>query len=114
MSALHKREINGKEYQFSCETYSTYNSWGHRCILFCNGVEVTQQKIRYYNRTWESYQYQSVMRKCADILIGRAKEFAVDWWKRQNEKKRISSKMKQYLIENDVEVKHYQALYDSI
>ena len=54
------KTINDNLY-FECETYSNYRSWGHRGRVFYNGVLITEHKIRYYNRTWERYQFESLL-----------------------------------------------------
>lgn len=53
---------------FNCEYYETRNSWGHRGEVRiptqCSGV--VKHKIRYYNRTWERYTYQSLLLALVD------------------------------------------------
>ena len=44
-----------------CETYETRYSWGHKAYLIINGSQEGYKKATYYNRTWESYTYQSVL-----------------------------------------------------
>ena len=57
------KKVNGKKFEFVNEYYETSNSWGHKSTLLINGAEWESVKIRYYNRTWECYTYQSVMYK---------------------------------------------------
>lgn len=42
------------------ETYSNSYSWGHRAILEFWWYRISS-KIRYYNRTWECWTYQTVL-----------------------------------------------------
>lgn len=54
-----------KNYEFVCWYWETSNSWGHECRL-CDvgemaGIEIGKARVRYYNRTWEAYTFQSVM-----------------------------------------------------
>ena len=51
-----------------CEVYSNSRNWGHRARLFKNGQEVKKVTITYYNRTWESFQFESVIKKLVDKL----------------------------------------------
>jgi len=44
-----------------CQYYETRYSWGHYAELAVNGVRVGNYKATYYNRTWESYTYQSAV-----------------------------------------------------
>lgn len=56
--------FNSKDGKYSivADTYETRSSWGHIAKLYNNTTNstVNTYKIRYYNRTWECYQYQSV------------------------------------------------------
>ena len=52
-----------KDYSIICEYWETSQAWGHRAILMYKGMRIQEAKIRYYNRTWEVYRFQSVMRK---------------------------------------------------
>ena len=61
------RKIND-DVSIACETYSNSRAWGHiaRCIY--RGQEIEQARARYYNRTWERYQFESVMCGLVDKL----------------------------------------------
>lgn len=41
--------------------WETRYSWGHTAEVMVNFETVARAKIRYYNRTWESYRFQSVI-----------------------------------------------------
>lgn len=43
------------------ETYSNSRNWGHRGEIWANG-EYAKAKIVYYNRTWERYKFESLIR----------------------------------------------------
>lgn len=53
------------------EYYETRYSWGHKAWLFIDSREVAYKKATYYNRTWESYKYQSV---CQSVVEKARKE----------------------------------------
>lgn len=60
-------EYNFEGYSFMVRGWETSRAWGHECYLILNGYgEVARAKCRYYNRTWEKYQYQSVMRQALE------------------------------------------------
>lgn len=60
---IYNKEINGVKFTFVCESWKTRNSWGHQVTLYKNDTfKVGRVKIRYYNRTWESYLYQSAIK----------------------------------------------------
>jgi hypothetical protein len=50
-----------KNFKIVGETYETSQSWGHKAVVFHEDTEIAKGKIRYYNRTWECYTYQSVI-----------------------------------------------------
>ena len=53
-------------------TFETRNSWGH--IVLREKTYEYIAKAYYYNRAWESYEYQSVLEKACEN-IGLQKEF---------------------------------------
>ena len=59
---MKKFEINN-EYDAVCEWKKTRNGFKHEATLLKNGVEVETVKECYLNRTWESYEYETVLRK---------------------------------------------------
>lgn len=60
---IYNKEINGIKFMFVCESWKDRMSWGHKVTLYKNDtVKVGTLKTRYYNRTWETYQYQSTIK----------------------------------------------------
>ena len=53
---------------FIGERYSNSKTWGHIAKAVYNGEVIATAKIRYYNRTWERYTFESVFYKLIDIL----------------------------------------------
>ena len=41
--------------------YETSHTWGHKAEIHKDGRIVAAAKITYYNRTWETYRFQSVV-----------------------------------------------------
>lgn len=95
-----KKIINNNTYTFVCETWTTARAWEHKVTLFRNNTEYTTQKITYYNRTWECYEYQSCMLKCVNSIIDEEKEFIFNEYKRANNKKRLTQEQKDELTNN--------------
>lgn len=52
---------SGNEYNIVNEYWETSRAWGHKSTLLASYGDVATHKTRYYNRTWESYTYQSCM-----------------------------------------------------
>lgn len=74
---IYNKEINGVKFTFVCEFWNTPNSWGHEVTLYKNDTfKVGHAKIRYLNRTWESYQYQSAIKNVIYNVLERIKAAA--------------------------------------
>lgn len=50
------------EYTINCRAEGTRYGFRHLASLFRNGYLITKYKACYYNRTWESYEFQTVIR----------------------------------------------------
>ena len=114
---LYKRVINDNEYILVNESWSNSRAWGHRTILFRNGVELAENKVRYYNRTWECYQYQTCMKGCVRQLIDERAERLKERFKDTNNIQRFSSKTKGLYLEfrdSDSEYNELKELYESL
>lgn len=60
---IYNKVINDIKFSFACESWRTRNSWGHEVTLYKNDIlKIGYTRIRYYNRTWESYEYQSAIK----------------------------------------------------
>lgn len=105
------------EFQFVNEYFSTSRSWGHISTLYKNGVEVATNKVRYYNRTWEAYQYQSVM---AGLVYQLKEDYINDYIRDYKEKNNISKfkKGQKQLVIDEAKTmqayKEYNLILDAI
>ena len=75
--------IDGITYTFGCHTTNTRNGFCHTCYDYAHDKT---SKCSYYNRTWECFEYETVLRraieKCpkhlqkplTDILIERKRQ----------------------------------------
>jgi hypothetical protein len=54
--------INENRYTFKLDCVPTERGFSHTCSLLVNGTKVGKNSADYYNRTWESYTYQTVMK----------------------------------------------------
>lgn len=48
-----------EELTITGEVYSNSRAWGHEVRAIWNGREVAKNRVRYYNRTWERYQFET-------------------------------------------------------
>lgn len=74
---IYNKEINGVKFTFVCESWRTRTSWGHKVTLYRNdSLTVGRVNVRYFNRTWESYLYQSAIKSVIYDAIETAKAAA--------------------------------------
>ena len=52
------------KFKFIDTAKRTQTGFYHRSELYCDGELITFARVTYYNRTWESYTFQT-SRKCA-------------------------------------------------
>ena len=114
---LVKKNIRGTEYTFVNRTWSNSSGWGHETTLFKNNGEMNSRKVRYYNRTWECYEYQSCMQSCVYELIDRKEEYLKDKFKEQKNITRLTKKYEEefenYKNDNE-ELQILKELYKSL
>ena len=90
---ISNKEINGVKFTFVCEYWRTRNSWGHEVTLYKNDTfKVGRAKIRYYNRTWESYLYQSAIKSVIYDTLEKIKAAAKVAFKAQHDYKVMTKK----------------------
>ena len=56
-----KKCKSGNIWQLVNESWSNSNGWGHKTNIIRNGYDFGEHKVKYLNRTWESYTYQTCM-----------------------------------------------------
>ena len=74
-------KINDK-IEIVCKSEKTRNGFRHRATLFIDGQERESTTIPYLNRTWERYEFQSVMQKLVNksaYLNPQEKQSANKW-----------------------------------
>lgn len=88
-----------KNYRIKSTAWSTSRSWGHESILYVDGFQVQRKKLTYYNRTWESFKFQTCMRIVVEDYINA---YLVDYesaFKHYHNKKRLSAKLRKQMME---------------
>ena len=93
--------INGQEFIFTCYSQSTNTGFRHICTLGYNDTENIKyiksdiiSKVVYLNRTWESFRFETVLRKGINNL---------------NESEEVKAKLKAILIDKTAEEEHEKA-----
>jgi len=54
------------EYSVNCVTLNSRSGFKHVATLLKNGEDIATTKCLYFNRTWERFQYESVLCKLID------------------------------------------------
>lgn len=93
-----KKVINNNEYEFVNRSRGNRSGFVHETELYRNGTKWGEYKIQYYNRTWECYQFQSVMRGVVNIIIGEEFEIFKTNWKRIHNVKRLTKAKHEAMI----------------
>lgn len=66
-------KINQK-IEIVCNSESSRNGFRHRATLVLNGREADEATEHYQNRTWESYEFQTVMQKLVNKTTALSSE----------------------------------------
>ena len=80
--------FQGEKNSIYCKCENTRNGFKHVATMNYNG-NIYVATSYYINRTWEYFEYQSVIRKLYYIISDEIKEKAVKDWKASKGKKRI-------------------------
>lgn len=114
---IRRKNINGNNWQLVNEYWETSYAWGHKTTILRNNYDYGSHKVRYYNRTWERYTYET----CMNGAINEIKELELSNYIRRFKEKngisRFKKGQKEKVIEefNNTEIgKELQALKDAI
>ena len=91
---LKKFEIDGREVEFVNQWRGNRSGFVHETTLFIDGRRVAEAKCQYYNRTWESYTYQTVMKKAAYQLIEEETEYLREKFMQEHGYKKLTANRK--------------------
>lgn len=114
-------DVNFHHFEFVCSSRNTRNGFAHHCSLIVDGgdIDVMDHTCFYYNRTWERYDYQTVMRG----LVREQIEILIKWrrssYMEERGYKRMTQKrlndFKQWIDDNPGDWIHsYICLYEAV
>lgn len=106
--------LNNNIYTFVCETWKTSKAWGHKVTMLRNNTTYNNQKITYYNRTWESYRYRTCITKCIEATIEKEFKFAIKTHKENTNKKRLSQTEKDEIKNNSCIIRELKELRELV
>ena len=101
-----------KNFKIVGDSYSNSQSWGHTAVVFKDDYELSKSKIRYYNRTWERYTYQSVILDALYVAIKERESRLIADYKAQTKASRITKHKKEEIIECDKEIIELRDVYE--
>lgn len=61
-------KVNGEKVEFRCHTTDTRSGFCHTAHLTGWDYDITDTKASYYNRTWERFDYESVLKRAIEKL----------------------------------------------
>lgn len=114
---IRKIKVNGREYQFVNSSRNTRTGFAHDTTLFIDGREYGRATAIYYNRTWECYQYQTVMKRCIDEMIENNYKDYVEMYKADNDIKRLTAEKREQMeteFYKQKEIKELQKVYKAL
>ena len=97
---------SGREYNIINEYWETSRAWGHKSTLIAPWGEVESHKVRYYNRTWERYTYESCMSGLINTILEDNLKSYITQYKEKNDITRLTSLQKD-MIKAEWQEKEY-------
>lgn len=97
-------KVGDDNYTFVNHTESSQSGFTHISELFKNGSYKGHARIHYVNRTWESYQFQSVMRRNVSRLMdNRALDLMEEFKTRHNYSRITEKRRREYMAEYEAD-----------
>ena len=108
--SITRKTINGAEYEFINSSRGNRSGFVHESELYKNDRLIGRNKCQYYNRTWECYTYQTVMKSLVYNLMEELKESFKDSWKEAHGVKRLVEAKKKLMMEDLEKMPSYMDL----
>lgn len=106
MEVREKKTKSGNKWKLVNEYWETYSAWGHKTTLIRNGYDYDAHKVRYYNRTWECYTYQTCMSGAVEEVYNTELNRYIYCYKLEHDIDRFKKGEKQKVIDefNETEI----------
>ena len=95
-----KKTINGNDYIFYNSFRGNRSGFVHETELYKNNYNIGWNKVQYYNRTWEVYTYQSVMKGLVSYLLEDCRKAYKTAWKNEHGIKRLTEEKRKAMQED--------------
>lgn len=89
-----------RELEIVCDWVKTRSAFKHTAVLLRNGSEIYSTKICYLNRTWEAYEFESILEKVLDQNKDDLSKYELSQFRKmlknggKKEKARVDSQMR--------------------
>lgn len=103
---------SGREYNIVNEYWETSRAWGHKSTLIAPWGEVESHKVRYYNRTWERYTYETCMSGLIETILEDNLKSYITQYKEKNDITRLTSLQKDMIKAEWQEKEYIQELME--
>ena len=103
---------SGRVYNIVNEYWETSRAWGHKSTLIAPWGEVESRKVRYYNRTWERYTYESCMSGLINTILEDNLKSYITQYKEKNGIARLLADKKAEVIKEWQEKEYIQELME--
>ena len=103
---------SGREYNIVNETWETSRAWGHKSTLIAPWGEVESRKVKYINRTWERYTYESCMSGLIETILENNLKSYITQYKEKNGITRLTSLQKDMIKAEWQEKEYIQELME--
>ena len=105
-------KIGNDDFTFVNDSESTRYGLRHICVMFINDYHRTTIHHSYYNRTWETYTYQTVMLEAIQEVMDEIYEKELSYYKEHNGIKRLTA-AKRKVFEDGFNNKIYKGLQEA-
>ena len=103
---------SGREYNIVNEYWETSRAWGHKSTLIAPWGEVESRKVKYINRTWERYTYESCMSGLIETILEDNLKSYITQYKEKNDITRLTSLQKDIIKAEWQEKEYIQELME--
>ena len=103
---------SGREYNIVNEYWETSRAWGHKSTLIAPWGEVESRKVKYINRTWERYTYESCMSGLINTILEDNLKSYITQYKEKNDITRLTSLQKDMIKAEWQEKEYIQELME--
>ena len=89
-----RKKINKNNIKFLCVSGDTSSGFYHKVKLYINDSLISDSKINYYNRTWETFTYQTACNSALNVAYNTLFDTFIYNYKMDNDITRLPKNKK--------------------